>query len=113
MSSKEGNVTCGKRRKCLNVKHLVIVPEPSHYILWISGEGPLPIWCSTACVFTAIDKRAGQRKNVHSSSRDAKHPRKSGTPGATSWTHDNFGSGGVCGCLRGLGLDVPGDPHWD
>src|SRR5882672_815393 len=107
------NVTCGKHWKCSNVKHLVMVPEPTHYILWIPLENPLPIWCSTPLPFAAIHRRASQaRKHVYDNARNAGH-RGSRAPTAQSRPNDNAGSDGFCCGLPRLGLYLSGNPHWN
>src|SRR6266481_6609190 len=60
---------CGKRAKCLNFKHLVIVPEPAHNILWIASQKALPIWRSTPLAFGAHSRRVDYGKKVYPRNR--------------------------------------------
>src|SRR2546421_8584890 len=91
-----------------------MVPEPTHNILWIPLQNPLPIWCSTPLPFTAIHRSASRaRKHVYDDTTDAAHRGKSRAFVAHSRPHDDSGVDGFCCCLRRLGLDLFGDPHWD
>ncbi len=91
-----------------------MVPEPTHYILWIPSEKTLPIWCSTLAPFAGIHRRTTQAKNknyVHSRTRCSTYCGNGCALAAGSCPHDNAGSGCVCRRLRRLGLHLSRDPH--
>src|ERR1700693_4551331 len=91
-----------------------MVPEPTQYILCITLDNTLPIWCSTLLAFAAIYRNEGPlRKYVYDNTGDAARRGNSRAPPTHSGWHDNTGSDGFRGCLRGLGLYLFGDPHWD
>src|SRR5947207_2181399 len=91
-----------------------MVPEPTHYILWITLDNALPIWCSTLLPFAAIHRSAGPvRKHVDHDVSDAEDRGNPRAPAAHSCSHDNSGSDGFRVCLRRLGLYLFGDPDWN